>query len=56
MADLEQSVYDDLLLAQEVFGSEFIYEKHGDQMIAVQFNEDGDEIARYNVKVSLKEL
>lgn len=48
-----KNVHEDLLLVQEVFGSEFIYEKHEDQLIAVEFDDDGDEIARYVVEISL---
>ena len=54
MDQLVQDVHSDLLLVQEVFGSEFIYEKHGDQLVAIQFDDDGDEVARYHVKVSLE--
>lgn len=49
-----KNVHDDLLLVQEVFGSEYIYEKHEDLLIAIEFDDDGDEIARYVVEVSLE--
>ena len=56
MSDLVQSVHNDLLLVQEAFGSEFIYEEHEGRLIAIEFNEDGDEVSRYVVKVSLEKL
>lgn len=52
----EKNVHDDLILVQDTFGSEFIYEKTPDGLIAIEFNADGDEIARYNVKVNLEKL
>lgn len=54
MNDQVENVHNDLLLVQEVFGSEFIYEKHGTQLLAISFDDKGDENARYLVKVSLK--
>jgi hypothetical protein len=56
VSDLRQNVHNDLLLVQEAFGSEFIYEQHGDQLTAISFDDEGNEVARYTVKVSLEKL
>ena len=52
----EKNIHDDLILVQDTFGSEFIYEKADDGLVAVEFNDEGDEVARYNVKVQLEKL
>jgi len=56
VSDLIQDVHSDLMLVQEAFGSEFIYEQRGDQLIAISFDDEGNEVARYTVKVSLEKL
>ena len=54
MSDLVKNVHADLLLAMDTFGSEFIYEEHEGQLIAIEFDDEGDEVSRYIVKVSLE--
>ena len=56
MSSLVKNVHADLLLVQEVFGSEFIYEEVEGEIVAVEFDEEGDEVSRYIVKVSLEKL
>lgn len=52
----EKNIHDDLILVQDTFGSEFIYEKTDDGLVAVEFSPEGDEVARYAVKVQLEKL
>lgn len=54
MNALIKNVHADLLLAMDTFGSEFIYEEHEGQLIAIEFDYEGDEISRYIVKVTLE--
>jgi hypothetical protein len=56
MDALTEIVQDDLLLVQEVYGSEFIYEKREGHLVAISFDDEGNEVARYIVKVSLEKL
>ena len=50
------AVYEDILNGQQLVGSEFIYEEHGEYLIAIEFDDDGNEAARYRVGVSLEKL
>jgi hypothetical protein len=56
MKELEEYVYEDLLNVQDILGSEFIYEQHGENFTATQLDEDGDVVARYRVRIRLEEL
>jgi len=55
-APLILCVQDDLLQVQDNFGSDLIYVKSVHGLDAVQFNDEGDEIARYTVDVQLTRL
>lgn len=51
-----QSVIEDILSAQDVQGSNLLYQQHEGELIAVELDEEGDEVSRYIVKVSLEKI
>lgn len=55
-ASLTLCVQDDLLQVQDTFGSDLIYVKLAEGLVAIQLNDEGDEIARYHVDVQLTRL
>lgn len=46
-------IIDDLVQKQELVGSEFIYQKDGDKLVAAILDSDGNEIARLRVRITL---
>ena len=58
MFEPEDSVREDLILAVDGEADpNFVYEEDDDgRLIAIEFDEDGDMVARYHVKVHLEEL
>lgn len=49
-------VIEDLLSTQEALGTNLMYQIMDDQLVAIELDEDGDEVARYKLKVILEEI
>lgn len=51
-----EKVVEDLLSAQDVQGTNLLYTLDGNNLVAIDLDEEGDEQARYLVLIHLKQL
>lgn len=56
MSAAEQALAEDILSIQDMQGTNLIYQTTDEQLVAIELDEEGDEVARYNVHIALEKI
>lgn len=52
----EEALAEDILAIQDIQGTNMLYQTTEEELIAIELDDEGDEIARYNVHITLEKL
>lgn len=56
MTGAERALAEDILAIQDMQGTNLMYQTTDEQLVAIELDDDGDEIARYNVHIKLEKI